>query len=69
MLTDIPRHRSVISQVLKEIVTHPGLKNSLGFKGGTSLFFLENLPRFSTDLDFDLIASDCTDNERKEIDT
>ncbi len=69
MLTDIPGHRSVLSRILKEIVTHPGLKNRLGFKGGTSLFLLENLPRFSTDLDFDLIASDCTDNERKKVDT
>ena len=69
MLTGIPKHRSVLSRLLKEIVTHPKLKNRLGFKGGTSLFLLEGLPRFSTDLDFDLIDGEAGGEELKKIDS
>lgn len=56
MLTDIQKHRDVLTRILREIVSDARLNNHLGFKGGTALYFLENLPRFSTDLDFDLIA-------------
>ena len=69
MLSDIPRHRAVLSRLLKDIVTDSELKNRLGFKGGTSLFLLENLPRFSTDLDFDLIEADPAEQKLNEIDT
>lgn len=33
----------------------------LGFKGGTSLIFFYDLPRFSVDLDFNLINTDKVD--------
>ena len=37
---------------------------AIAFVGGTALRFLENLPRFSEDLDFSLISSDRYDPER-----
>lgn len=54
MLT-INKHRSVMLSVLKSIYEDSVLGPSLGFKGGTLLYTQYNLPRFSTDLDFDLI--------------
>jgi len=42
-------------QILKEIYSDIELANYLGFKGGTALMFFYDLPRFSIDLDFNLI--------------
>jgi len=42
-------------QILREIFSDAVLKNLLGFKGGTALMFFYNLPRFSVDLDFNLL--------------
>ncbi len=42
-------------QLLKEIYSDMELANCLGFKGGTALMFFYDLPRFSVDLDFNLI--------------
>lgn len=42
-------------QVLKDIYTDKELGNCLGFKGGTALMFFYQLPRFSVDLDFNLL--------------
>jgi predicted nucleotidyltransferase component of viral defense system len=42
-------------RVLKDIYTHPALGPNLGFKGGTAAYLHYNLPRFSVDLDFDLL--------------
>lgn len=54
MLT-INKHRSIMLSVLKSIYEDSLLGPILGFKGGTLLYTQYNLPRFSTDLDFDLI--------------
>lgn len=54
MLT-ITKHRSVMLEVLKAIYSDSLLGPILGFKGGTLLYILYNLPRFSVDLDFDLL--------------
>jgi predicted nucleotidyltransferase component of viral defense system len=59
-MIDINKHRFFLLQLLKDIFSDPLLANSLGFKGGTAMMFFHNLPRFSTDLDFDLI------NQEKE---
>lgn len=45
-------------RILKDIYTDPDLNNLLGFKGGTALMFFYNLPRFSVDLDFNLLDVD-----------
>jgi predicted nucleotidyltransferase component of viral defense system len=45
-------------QLLKDIYSDRELANYLGFKGGTALMFFYDLPRFSIDLDFDLLLAD-----------
>jgi len=42
-------------QILRDIFSDVELKNVLGFKGGTALMFFYDLPRFSVDLDFNLL--------------
>lgn len=51
----INKHKFFLTQILKDIYTEALLANSLGFKGGTALMFFYDLPRFSVDLDFNLI--------------
>lgn len=48
--------------VLKDIYSDIQIAPLLGFKGGTALYFFYNLPRFSTDLDFDLL-----DESKKDL--
>ncbi|MDD3645914.1 MAG: nucleotidyl transferase AbiEii/AbiGii toxin family protein [Candidatus Gracilibacteria bacterium] len=50
---DKQKHKLIIMSLLLDISKDELLKKSLIFKGGTSLFLLYNLDRFSTDLDFD----------------
>lgn len=45
-------------RILKDIYTDPDLNSLLGFKGGTALMFFYNLPRFSVDLDFNLLDAE-----------
>ncbi|NOZ47298.1 MAG: nucleotidyl transferase AbiEii/AbiGii toxin family protein [Chlorobi bacterium] len=52
---DINKHKFFLLQILKDIYTDIELANYLGFKGGTALMFFYELPRFSIDLDFNLI--------------
>lgn len=54
-MIDINRHKFFLVQILKDIYSDIELANSLGFKGGTALMFFYDLPRFSVDLDFNLI--------------
>ncbi len=42
-------------QILKEIYSDIELSTCLGFKGGSALMFFYDLPRFSVDLDFNLL--------------
>jgi len=44
-------------QILKEIYADIELANCLGFKGGTAMMFFYDLPRFSVDLDFNLLCN------------
>lgn len=52
---DKNRHKIVLVKILKEIYSDPTLRNILGFKGGTAAYLFYDLPRFSVDLDFDLL--------------
>lgn len=52
---DINKHKFFMMQVLKDIYTDKELAGCLGFKEGTALMFFYNLPRFSVDLDFNLL--------------
>ena len=54
-MIDINRHRFFLVQILKDIYSGMELANILGFKGGTALMFFYDLPRFSVDLDFNLL--------------
>lgn len=45
-------------QILKDIYSDVELANLLGFKGGTALMFLYDLPRLSVDLDFNLLKKE-----------
>lgn len=44
-----------MAQILGLIFRDKDLCRLLAFKGGTALMFFHNLPRFSTDLDFNLL--------------
>lgn len=52
---DIDHHKSILVQILKEIYSNISIASLLGLKGGTALYLFYNLPRFSVDLDFNLL--------------
>ena len=54
-MVDLNRHRFFLVQILKDIYSDMELASILGFKGGTALMFFYDLPRFSVDLDFNLL--------------
>ena len=49
------KHKLYMAQILTLIYKDKDLCNLLGFKGGTAMMFFHGLPRFSTDLDFNLL--------------
>lgn len=55
-MLDIPRHRKILFDILRDLYSGQ-CASSLGFKGGTMLYFFYGLDRFSVDLDFDLLPS------------
>lgn len=55
---DTNKHKFFMLQLLKDIFSDALLSSVLAFKGGTASMFFHNLPRFSTDLDFNLLDSD-----------
>jgi predicted nucleotidyltransferase component of viral defense system len=58
------KHQLLMGQILKDIYTDTTIASLLGFKGGTCAYFFYNLPRFSVDLDFDLLS---IDDEKKKV--
>lgn len=55
-MTDINKHKFFLVSVLRDIYSDTELANSLGFKGGTAQMLFHDLPRFSVDLDFNLLT-------------
>ena len=55
-MTDINKHKFFLVSILKDIYSDIELANSLGFKGGTAQMLFYDLPRFSVDLDFNLLT-------------
>lgn len=55
-------HQTKLFNILQAIYTDTLLRNLLGFKGGTCAMLFYHLPRFSVDLDFNLLAP-----EKKEV--
>lgn len=56
-----PQHKSIMVQILKDIFENQKIASKLEFKGGTACLLFYDLPRFSVDLDFDLLVE--TKNE------
>lgn len=54
-MLDLNKHKFFIVQLLKDIYADIELGNNLGFKGGTALMLFYDLPRFSVDIDFNLL--------------
>jgi predicted nucleotidyltransferase component of viral defense system len=55
---DITKHKTVMINILLDFYKDTGLSPILGFKGGTAAMLFYGLPRFSVDLDFDLLNPD-----------
>ena len=47
-----------MGQILRDIYGDVSVSSLIGFKGGTCAYFFYGLPRFSVDLDFDLLSTD-----------
>jgi predicted nucleotidyltransferase component of viral defense system len=58
MTLNISTHNSILLKVLKDIYSDPTISTVLGFKGGTAAVLFYGLPRFSVDLDFDLLDAE-----------
>lgn len=54
-MLDIQKHKAVLIHILKDIYSDVQLGPLLGFKGGTCAYLFYGLPRFSVDLDFNLL--------------
>lgn len=48
-------HRNTFVDILRAVYSDPLLRSNLGFRGGTAAMLFYGLPRFSVDLDFDLL--------------
>lgn len=66
-MLDIQKHKFVLVQILKDIYSDKDIGKVLGFKGGTAVYLFYDLPRFSIDLDFNLLAEDKKDLVFKKI--
>jgi predicted nucleotidyltransferase component of viral defense system len=55
-MLDRIKHETTMRNILDSIYNDAYLSNKLGFKGGTCGYFFYGLPRFSTDLDFNLLS-------------
>lgn len=49
------KHQLIMGQILKDIYADISMSSLLGLKGGTCAYFFYGLPRFSVDLDFDML--------------
>lgn len=49
------KHQLIMGRILRDIYADTSVASLVGFKGGTCAYFFYNLPRFSVDLDFDLL--------------
>ncbi len=54
-MLEIQKHKSILIQILKDIYYDSQLGPLLGLKGGTCAYLFYGLPRFSVDLDLNLL--------------
>lgn len=66
-MLDIYKHKFFLVTLLKDIYADTELATALGFKGGTAHMLFYDLPRFSIDLDFNLLAPDKSEDVFKKI--
>lgn len=66
-MLDIQKHKFILVQILKDIYSDKEIGKVLGFKGGTAAYLFYDLPRFSIDLNFNLLAEDKKDLVFKKI--
>lgn len=59
------KHQLIMGQILKDIHDDISIASLVGLKGGTCAYFFYNLPRFSVDLDFDLLS--LNDENKKDV--
>lgn len=64
---DIAKHKTIMINILLDIYKDNELAAVLGFKGGTAAMLFYGLPRFSVDLDFDLIMEYSKDSKELNI--
>jgi predicted nucleotidyltransferase component of viral defense system len=55
MTINFAKHKNILLQILKDIYTDTSIATHIGFKGGTAAMMFYGLPRYSVDLDFDLL--------------
>ena len=58
---NITKHRYFMINILKDIYLDLDITNILAFKGGSALMLFHDLPRFSVDLDFNLLDTEKED--------
>lgn len=66
-MLNISTHKNILLKILKDIYTDTTIGPVLGFKGGTAAYLFYALPRFSVDLDFDILNSEKEDYVIKRI--
>src|SRR3989339_1111859 len=66
-MLDWRKHKIIIIQILKDIYQTPSISPWLGFKGGTAAYLFYGLPRYSVDLDFDLLDIEKKENVFTEV--
>jgi predicted nucleotidyltransferase component of viral defense system len=59
------KHQLIMGRILRDVYADASIASLLGFKGGTCAYFFYGLPRFSVDLDFDLLTLD--ESSRKMV--
>ncbi len=65
---DITKHKTNLTNILIDIYKDSLLSSRLGFKGGTATMLFYNLPRFSVDLNFDIIGGHSFVEDKNNID-
>ena len=62
------KHQLIMGRILRDVYADASIAPLLGFKGGTCAYFFYDLPRFSVDLDFDLLK-DGEDDQKLVFET
>jgi len=61
------KNKKILNNILKDIYNDRFLAPILGLKGGTAAYLIYNLPRFSVDLDFNLLDKEKIDRVFERI--